>query len=531
LATASNRAAVSPLASRFVEAVVVAAAVLAACWWFTGAELGATFWGFPLDDAWIHLQFARNIASGQGFSYNPGIPVGGSTAPLWTVVLAIPARLGLDPVAGAKGLGIVLTLAAALVAGRLAEWLTTSRAAGFFTALALALSPRLIWGALSGMEVSLYSFLGIWAVLSYLRALDTGAPWWGLLAGLAGATRPEVFVLFPILAADWTLRAARRQLVSTSAIRWAAPLLLFAIPAAAFVALNLYTSGHPLPLTFYAKSYGMGTVPSLMEGRWHDAWVDAWRYPQQFFYLLLTWTETEYPDLGLGALVGAAALTGVFGDRPQRRGAYLLVVILVAAPIIKALGAPQPPLLVHEGRYLFHLLILFLVVAVAGLMELHTRLKWKAIVPLYCLVSLIRLGGALSYEAPRYASKVKNINDLEVATAHWIQRETGEDARIATNDIGAIAFFSKRFIIDTEGLVTPEAIHPKRMRRFVPFLESQRPDLLVIFPEWYPEIAARTDLFHEIYRVHAHQDSAGAPHLVIYRTPWTRTGAVPRFVP
>ena len=160
--------------------------------------------------------------------------------------------------------------------------------------------------------------------------------------------------------------------------------------------------------------------------------------------------------------------------------------ILVAAPIIKALGAPQPPAARTRGRYLFHLLILFLVVAVAGLMELHTRLKWKAIVPLYCLVSLIRLGGALSYEAPRYASKVKNINDLEVATAHWIQRETGEDARIATNDIGAIAFFGNRFIVDTEGLVTPEAIHPKRMRRFVPFLESQRPDLLVIFPEWYP---------------------------------------------
>ena len=503
------------------------AALLTACWWFTRAELRTTFWGFPLDDAWIHLQFARNIASGQGFAYNPGIPVAGSTAPLWTLVLAIPARLGLDPIASAKGLGIALTLAAALVAGRLAEWLTRSRAAGFFTALVLAVSPRLIWGALSGMEVSLYSFLGVWTVLSYLRALETGAPWWGLLAGLAGAARPEVFVLFPILAADWTVRAARRQLASTSALRWAAPFLLFAIPAGAFVALNLYASGHPLPLTFYAKSYGMGTVPSLMEGRWQDAWVDAWHYPQRFFYRFLTWTETEYPDLGLGALVGAAVLTAMFSSRPQRRGAYLLVAILVAAPIMKALGAPEPTLLVHEGRYVFHLLILFLVVAVAGLLELHNRLKWRTIVPLYCLVSLIRLGGALAYEAPRYASKVKNINDLEVAAARWIQRETGTDARIATNDIGAIAFFSKRFIIDTEGLVTPEAIHPKRMRRFVPFLESQRPDLLVIFPEWYPEIAARTDLFRETYRIHARQDAAGAPHLVFYRTPWTRPQAVP----
>ena len=100
----------------------------------------------------------------------------------------------------------------------------------------------------------------------------------------------------------------------------------------------------------------------------------------------------------------------------------------------------------------------------------------------------------------------------------------------ATNDIGAIKYFSHRFLIDTEGLVTPAAIHPKRLRKFVPFLESERPDLLIIFPEWYPEIVARTDLFHEIYRIHAHQDSAGAPALVFYRTPWSRPEMVPRFL-
>jgi hypothetical protein len=64
----------------------------------------------------------------------------------------------------------------------------------------------------------------------------------------------------------------------------------------------------------------------------------------------------------------------------------------------------------------------------------------------------------------------------------------------------------------------------------VPFLESERPDLLIIFPEWYPEIVARTDLFHEIYRIHAHQDAAGGPALVFYRTPWSRPGMVPRFL-
>ena len=38
-------------------------------------------YGFPLDDSWIHAQFARNLALGNGFSYNPGVPVSGSTAP------------------------------------------------------------------------------------------------------------------------------------------------------------------------------------------------------------------------------------------------------------------------------------------------------------------------------------------------------------------------------------------------------------------------------------------------------------------
>ena len=47
--------------------------------------------GFPLDDSWIHLHFARNLAEGAGFAYNPGRPVAGSTAPLWTLLLGAGA--------------------------------------------------------------------------------------------------------------------------------------------------------------------------------------------------------------------------------------------------------------------------------------------------------------------------------------------------------------------------------------------------------------------------------------------------------
>jgi hypothetical protein len=43
----------------------------------------------PFEDAYITLRYARNIASGLGFVYNPCEPVLGTTTPLWTLLNAL----------------------------------------------------------------------------------------------------------------------------------------------------------------------------------------------------------------------------------------------------------------------------------------------------------------------------------------------------------------------------------------------------------------------------------------------------------
>ena len=54
------------------------AAALAVYWIAEGRIAGAaSLSSFPLDDSWIHLHFARNLAEGAGFAYNPGVPVVG----------------------------------------------------------------------------------------------------------------------------------------------------------------------------------------------------------------------------------------------------------------------------------------------------------------------------------------------------------------------------------------------------------------------------------------------------------------------
>jgi len=51
--------------------------------WFLFAEHGiAGQWGYSLDDSWIYATYARNLATGQGYSFNPHEHVAGATGQL-----------------------------------------------------------------------------------------------------------------------------------------------------------------------------------------------------------------------------------------------------------------------------------------------------------------------------------------------------------------------------------------------------------------------------------------------------------------
>src|SRR5215210_2075718 len=51
---------------------------------------------WPIDDAYITFRYARNLAAGMGFVYNPGEAVLGTTTPGYTLLLVPAAWLGLD---------------------------------------------------------------------------------------------------------------------------------------------------------------------------------------------------------------------------------------------------------------------------------------------------------------------------------------------------------------------------------------------------------------------------------------------------
>jgi len=70
--------------------------------------------GFPLDDAWIHQTYARSLALSGEWSFFPGQPSAGSTAPLWSLLVSVGHFLSLGPFVWTFALGVITLFGAVI---------------------------------------------------------------------------------------------------------------------------------------------------------------------------------------------------------------------------------------------------------------------------------------------------------------------------------------------------------------------------------------------------------------------------------
>ena len=462
--------------------------------------------GLPLDDSWIHVRLATNLARGHGFGINPGEPVAASTAPLWTLCLATGIAAGLPGLLATKAFGVAAYLLTALLTRRLARAVGLGRGVALAAGLGAVGLGRLAWGALSGMEVPLAAGLVAAGALAVVR----DRPWTGAIAfGLATLARPEAGLLIP-------LHAAGAGRVRTACAR-AAVAGLVLLPAVGF---SLYTVGRVVPATVAAKVEGglLGRAEGL-PGAWRIGAARALDYGVEWGRLLLA----DHWALPALALAGPIAL--------RRSRLRWLLLALLLHPVAVGLLAPYRGPAFQTGRYSSHLLPLALVSAAAGLALLlaavPTRVGRAAV--------LAALGAALLWNlspaARDYGWGVQNINGMQVHLGRWVRGHTPPDAVLAVNDLGALSYFGERRVLDLMGLATP-AILPSRREgpaAIARFVETRCPDYLVIFPEWFPELAARADWFRPLARVRlAHNLVAGAAEMVVYETVWNRGAVTPR---
>jgi hypothetical protein len=410
--------------------------------------------GFTLDDPWIHLQFARNLHEYGSFSYYKNeMSTSGSTSPLYTVLLSIGMFFTGEEMLLSYTLGVLFHLLGAILFFRFASllfpndpWLAV---AGSFL---FVFEPRLQWVSLSGMETTLCVTLLLATMFFYrdrrfaLAAVSGGFLLW---------TRPEAVILFGALLADFLYhaRVAVHRLPDgpvKGALRprtLISPALILGGLAMAYVAFNFVLSGTIFPNTLAAK---LRYYASGGEG---------------FLLKVLTFAGGEH--LAVFVILILAGLVSIIGNVLKRKyepllGGFLWCVGLVTAYSIYL------PYLFSRGRYLMPIIPFVLLIGLRGLNMLSHLFEEKAkmgvgrvkVAKVLVLVMVcVQFGFASWKTSVAYAGDCRYISDRQVRTALWIRDHLPEDAVIATHDIGAIGYYSRRRVLDMVGLVSPEMIH------------------------------------------------------------------------
>ncbi len=468
-------------------------------WLVAGAALLAVFLyvfmasttgrsGLPLDDSWIHQTYARNLAAHGRWEFVPGSVSAGSTAPLWSLMLALGYLVGAPYLLWTYLLGWLLLVLSAWTA--MALWLTLwpdDEPLTWLPGLVIVLSWPLVWAAASGMETLLFTGLALLLMSLYARQASEdrwrAAPL-GLLSGLLIVVRPDGLGLFLLVALGLLLAdGTMKERLSRGGIF----LLAAALPLLPYFSLNLLTGDHLWPGTLYAK-----------QAEYASLWTQL--FPVRFGRLL--YFTLGGPANGWRGMTGARLflLPGLFisiwyavrSDFSRRRLFFLLPLLWAAGHIF--LYSWRLPVTYQHGRYLLPAVPVIILYGLAGWKWLFQRLDKKlgeASRPAFILKSVafltftVLLLFFLILGMQVYTQDVAFINGEMITVAEWLEENTAEDDLIAAHDIGAIGYFSSRPLLDLAGLISPEVIPLLPDQNAVAeFAKDRDADYLVTAPGW-----------------------------------------------
>ena len=464
-----------PLPGRFFA--ILALFVLAVMGLYLISSSRASPLGFPLDDAWIHQTYARNLGLRGEWAFIPGHPSAGSTSPLWSALLALGYLLRINPfvwtflLGGLSLLGLALAGEAWFRASLSRPW-PAFPLAGLF----LAGEWHLVWASVSGMETLLFGLfilLVLWQISRASNAKNESNALWGaigLLIGISVWVRPDgltllgpaVMVLL-LVKPSWKARLHSLVWLGAGAAIFFTPYLFF----------NWKVSGSILPNTFYAKQAEYAAQRSLP-------------LVQRFF------NEATLPLIGAGLFLLPGFVAFVWKSFRERQWAAMGAILWFLGYAL--LYALRLPVTYQYGRYFMPAMPVFFVTGLLGTWDLVSHLRGNRMAWLLARVAMLSGGivwAAFTLQgAARYTTDVTFIQTNMVAPAQWVAAHTEPDALVAAHDIGAIGYFGQRQILDLAGLVSPEVIPFIRdENQLSGWLDRQQVDYLVVLNGWYTHLA------------------------------------------
>jgi hypothetical protein len=403
-----------------------------------------------VDDTFIHLQYARNLAEAGELSFNRGEPTYGATSPLWVGLLALFEKAGADLVVWCRILSWLFAAASIVLVYRITAALGGRPWGATAAAFMLASEAWFVRWSAVGMETSFAVFMTL-VVLDLARSASRSAgrsALFGVALFLAALTRPEALLLVPLAAAAFLFaKGTPRRFVF---------LLVFVPLFAAWLVVIRRHTGSFFPLTAGAKQGAIDFSPLILRRAMIPAKIMGATVIVPWIALLA--------GLVVGLLRRAPGrYVTKSGSLRGEPGVLLMLLWVFALPIayvvldfqvLSRYLVPVVPAVIALGVTSWRKLVAG-VTANAG-----TR---RAAIAIFASLSILQ--SVLLYElevVPPTRAFSEALMTMLGGMGRWLDRNSPADALVAAPDIGVIGYYSHRRILDLGGLVSPEI---NRMRR------------------------------------------------------------------
>lgn len=409
-------------------------------------------------DLYLVAQYAKALAEGHPFQYNPGeAGSSGATSLLYTAWLGLLHALGARGeglVAGAILTGASLFGASVALAVRVGGRLADPPTAALGGAL-VALGGPVVWGFLYGSDIALFSFLALLLFDRWLFAFETGRFGGVAVAGsLLALARPEGLPLGLLLAAAAFFgpspAARRERLRATMPVAVAALVLLLQRAVTgqwlgtSVADKSLLANYGPLDTVALVSGFAVDVTRGLLLGFYpSEAPIGFARGMAPFFL----------PPLALLLVLVALATEGA----PRR---FALRTFVAAALLVGFLAGANTFMGVHFNRYLLWVFPVLLVLCAVGLKR-ATRLlaqgdpgREGSLFKAFALLFLLLGGLSTAHMAALYGASAGEIARRELPMAAWIRANLPPETSIA-NAATSIEYLTGHRAVNLHGVTSP----------------------------------------------------------------------------
>lgn len=392
-------------------------------------DLSWHWWvGFIRDDAFITFRYAKNLADGLGFVYNPGEHVYGTSSPGFALLMAAWLFIFPDqPVAGAIAFDISASVLSLYLVWKILDIPVQHRA---LVLVALIVSDKVLLHTLEGMELPfvILCMLASYYLLSKDRIIPAG-----ITAGLMLWFRIDsilwIFVLVLVF------RRSALPLLLTAGLVYL-PWLVFA---------QIYF-GSVIPMTAIAKqaAYSFSAPPVISRAIGLYSWMTP-------FTLLI-----DPVMVRIAALV--TYTVAAFGAWIHRRS--IVAQVLALFFLLQSLTLIATNMTV-EQRYFITTLYALLILFGLGLAALVQSRYWT------CIVALVYAGTAFYFALPRaehlrdHQAYVYDASLTQIGI--WLWKQGPGESVVYLEPLGYAGYYSRLTMRDDVGFVTPAVVPLKRM--------------------------------------------------------------------